>query len=87
MDDHTADGAGGHGALPESPLADPAARELVTETLDYDGGRQVTMYVPPDPPRTVVFAGDGQGVPQWGGTLEAARRAAHDDRRGARASG
>ena len=37
MDDHTADGAGGPGALPESPHADPAAGELVTETLDYDG--------------------------------------------------
>ena len=47
MDDHTADGAGGPGALPESPRADPAAGELVTETLDYDGGRQVTVYVPP----------------------------------------
>jgi enterochelin esterase-like enzyme len=72
MDDHTADGAGGPGALPESPRADPAAGELVTETLDYDGGRQVTVYVPPDPPRAVVFAGDGQGVPRWGGALEAA---------------
>jgi hypothetical protein len=59
MDDHTADGAGGPGALPESPRADPAAGELVTETLHYDGGRQVTVYVPPDPPRAVVFAGDG----------------------------
>src|SRR6185312_15734250 len=37
-----------------------------------DGGRQVTVYVPPDPPRAVVFAGDGQGVPRWGGALEAA---------------
>jgi pimeloyl-ACP methyl ester carboxylesterase len=72
MDDRTADGAGGPGALPESPGADPAAGELVTETLDYEGGRQVTVYVPPDPPRAVVFAGDGQGVPRWGGALEAA---------------
>ena len=72
MDDRTADGAGGPGARPESPRADPAAGELVTETLDYDGGRPVTVYVPPDPPRAVVFAGDGQGVPRWGGTLEAA---------------
>jgi enterochelin esterase-like enzyme len=72
MDDRTADGAGDSGARPESPGADPAAGELVTETLDYDGGRQVTVYVPPDPPRAVVFAGDGQGVPRWGGALEAA---------------
>jgi hypothetical protein len=33
---------------------------LVTETLEYDSGRQVTAYVPPDPPEAVVFAGDGQ---------------------------
>jgi len=35
------------------------AGELVTETLDFDGGRQVTVYVPPEPPDAVVFAGDG----------------------------
>jgi enterochelin esterase-like enzyme len=49
----------------------PAAGELVTETLDYDGGRQVTAYVPPAPPEAVVFAGDGQLVTSWGGVLEA----------------
>lgn len=26
------------------------AGELVTETFDYDDGRQVTVYIPPDPP-------------------------------------
>jgi enterochelin esterase-like enzyme len=46
--------------------------EFVTETFDYDGGRQVTVYVPPDPPEAVVFAGDGQVLSQWGGVLEAA---------------
>jgi enterochelin esterase-like enzyme len=45
--------------------------ELVTETFDYDGGRQVTAYVPPDPPEAVVFAGDGQLLAQWGEVLEA----------------
>lgn len=35
------------------------AGELVTETLDYDGGRQVTVYVPPNPAKAVVFAADG----------------------------
>jgi hypothetical protein len=40
--------------------------------FDYDGGRQVTVYVPPDPPEAVVFAGDGQGISQWGQFLEAA---------------
>lgn len=40
--------------------------ELVTETFDYDGGRQVTVYVPRDPPRALVFAGDGQLIAPWG---------------------
>ena len=48
------------------------AGELVTETFEYDGGRQVTVYVPPEPPEAVVFAGDGQLISQWGGVLEAA---------------
>src|SRR5262249_37245566 len=48
------------------------AGELITETLAYDGGREVTVYVPPDPPEAVVFAGDGQSISQWGGVLEAA---------------
>jgi enterochelin esterase-like enzyme len=65
-------GGGGPGALPGSPRADPTAGELVTETLDYDGGRPVTVYVPQGPPEVVVFAGDGQGVSRWGGFLEAA---------------
>ena len=51
---------------------DPIAGELVTETLEYDGGRPVTVYVPPDPPEVVVFVGDGQLISQWGGFLEAA---------------
>jgi enterochelin esterase-like enzyme len=46
--------------------------EVVTETFGYDGGRQVTVYVPPGPPAAVVFAGDGQLISRWGGGLEAA---------------
>ncbi len=47
--------------------------ELVTETLlEYDGGRQVSVYVPSDPPEAIVFAGDGQGLATWGSVLEAA---------------
>jgi enterochelin esterase-like enzyme len=57
---------------PESVHADPMAGELVTESLEYDGGRQVTVYVPSDPPEGIVFAGDGQLISQWGGFLEAA---------------
>jgi pimeloyl-ACP methyl ester carboxylesterase len=49
-----------------------SAGEIVTETFDYDGGRQVTVYIPADPPEAVVFAGDGQLISQWGGVLEAA---------------
>ena len=45
---------------------------LVTETFGYDGGRPVTVYVPPVPPQAAVFAGDGQLISQWGGVLEAA---------------
>ncbi|MGH9106378.1 MAG: alpha/beta hydrolase [Acidimicrobiales bacterium] len=48
------------------------AGELITETLDYDGGRDVTVYVPPGSPEAVVFAGDGQLISQWGKDLEAA---------------
>lgn len=46
--------------------------KLVTETFNYDGGRQVTVYVPPVQPEAVVFAGDGHLISQWGGVLEAA---------------
>jgi enterochelin esterase-like enzyme len=49
-----------------------AAGSFVTETLEYDGGRQVTVYVPPEPPEAVVFAGDGQLTSRWGYALEAA---------------
>jgi enterochelin esterase-like enzyme len=45
--------------------------ELVTETLDYDGGRQVTVYVPPGRAEAVVFGGDGQLISGWGAVLEA----------------
>jgi enterochelin esterase-like enzyme len=44
--------------------------EFVTETFEHDGGRQVTVYVPPDPPEAIVFAGDGQVIARWGGLLE-----------------
>ncbi|HLK26456.1 MAG TPA: alpha/beta hydrolase-fold protein [Caulobacteraceae bacterium] len=46
--------------------------ELVTETLAYDGGRQVTAYVPPVQPSAVVFAADGQLIAPWGDFLAAA---------------
>lgn len=43
-----------------------AAGELVTERFEYNGGRQVTAYIPPDPPEAILFAGDGQLISQWG---------------------
>ena len=46
--------------------------EFVTERFEYDGGRLVTAYLPPDPPEAVVFAGDGQLISRWGAVLEAA---------------
>jgi enterochelin esterase-like enzyme len=46
--------------------------EFVTETFEYDGGRQVTVYVPPDPPEAIIFAGDGQRIAKWGALLEKA---------------
>ena len=48
------------------------AGELVTEALEYGDGRPVTVYIPPDSPQGIVFAGDGQLISQWGGVLEAA---------------
>jgi len=74
MDDRTTpDGAGVPAPPPQPARADPIAGELVTDRLlEYDGGRHVAVYVPPDPPEAVVFAGDGQGISQWGSFLEAA---------------
>ena len=46
--------------------------EFVTEMFEYDGGRQVTVCVPPDPPEAIVFAGDGQGISKWCRLLEKA---------------
>jgi enterochelin esterase-like enzyme len=43
---------------------------LITETLDFDGGREVTAYVPARIPEVIVFAGDGQTLAQWGEDLE-----------------
>ncbi|HVX43619.1 MAG TPA: alpha/beta hydrolase-fold protein [Mycobacteriales bacterium] len=53
-------------------MDESTAGELVTEEFEYDGGRQVTVYVPPERPEAVVFAGDGQLISQWGDRLAAA---------------
>jgi hypothetical protein len=44
--------------------------EFVTEAFEYDRGRQVTVYVPPDPPGVIVFAADGQRISKWGRLLK-----------------
>jgi enterochelin esterase-like enzyme len=47
---------------------------VVTETFGYDGGRQVTLCIPPLPPEAIVFAADGG----WHASrLVAALEAAH----------
>jgi hypothetical protein len=56
----------------EETSAMSIARELTSETFAYGGGREVTVYLPPEPPEAVVFAGDGQLISQWGVVLEAA---------------
>jgi pimeloyl-ACP methyl ester carboxylesterase len=66
----------GSGRLPARPRASavtasrsPAAGEIVTETVGGDGGREVSVYVPPQPPEAVVFGGDGQLLSGWGADL------------------
>ena len=34
--------------------------ELVTEVVEHEHGRRVTVYVPPESPEAIVFAADGQ---------------------------
>jgi enterochelin esterase-like enzyme len=53
-------------------IDEAVAGHFVTETFGYDGGRQVTAYVPGDAPEAVVFAGDGQELSQWGRLIETA---------------
>jgi enterochelin esterase-like enzyme len=58
--------------MDSEPIGRALSGEIVTETLDYDGGRQATVYIPPGRPGAVVFAGDGELISQWGDVLEAA---------------
>ena len=59
------------GELERTPAKSTGAvsGEFVTETFEYDGGRQVTVHVPPDPPEAIVFAADGQRISKWGRLL------------------
>ena len=58
--------------MDDRPTVRAVSGEFVTETFDYDGGRQVSVYVPPTPAEAVVFAGDGQLISSWGSVLESA---------------
>jgi enterochelin esterase-like enzyme len=58
--------------MEDHATAGAVSGEFVTETFEYDGGRQVTVYVPPDRPEAVVFAGDGQFIARWAEVLETA---------------
>jgi enterochelin esterase-like enzyme len=54
------------------PSVEGVSGEFIAETLEYDGGRQVTVYVPPDPPEVMVYAGDGQVLTSWAADFEGA---------------
>jgi enterochelin esterase-like enzyme len=56
----------------QRPFVAGVSGEFVTETFPYDGGRQVSVYVPADPPEAIVFAGDGQVLTSWAADLEGA---------------
>jgi pimeloyl-ACP methyl ester carboxylesterase len=66
--------AGARGNEPaEGPAKMSSTRgEIVTETFQYDGGRQVSAYVPGEPPEAIVFAGDGQLIAPWGDVIATA---------------
>lgn len=51
-------------------MISPINGSFITETFGYDGGRQVTVYLPPNPPEAFVFTGDGKSISQWGRDLE-----------------
>lgn len=55
--------------MEDRPAADSGSGEFVTETFDYDGGRDVTVYVPHDRSEAIVFAGDGQVLSRWGADI------------------
>ncbi len=62
---HESDGA-------SARASGPISGEFVAEMFEYDCGRHVTVYVPPNPPEAIVFASDGQRISKWGRLLEKA---------------
>jgi hypothetical protein len=57
--------SGGAPAMPTGAVSGG----FVTETFEYDGGRQVTVYGPPDPPEAIVFAGEARESRSGAGCL------------------
>ena len=47
-----------------------SSTEVVSHTFDFEGGRDVSVYVPADRAQAIVFAADGQLVVGWGEDLE-----------------
>ncbi len=44
--------------------------EVITESFGYGGGRKVSVYLPPESPEAIVYAGDGEMIASWGPFLE-----------------
>lgn len=44
--------------------------KFITESFDYDQGREVTVYIPSAPAELIIFCGDGQQISKWGKSLE-----------------
>ncbi len=61
----------GSDGAPAKPTGGVAG-EFISETFAYDGGRQVSVYVPSEAPEAIVFAGDGQRISKWGRLIEKA---------------
>lgn len=46
-------------------MSDQHDSRIITETFDFDGGRQVSVLVPSARPEALVFAGDGPLIASW----------------------
>ena len=57
---------------PDTEVGGAGSGEFVTETFPFDGGRDVTAWIPAHPAEAVVFAADGQRLAKWGPLLQKA---------------
>lgn len=51
-------------------MKNESAPQLITERFDFDGGREVTVFVPTSPPAGIVFAADGALIAPWGANAD-----------------